>query len=161
MQRIATLRTISSSWIQRTLRPVTCRSWDSWTVLDNRSFSTEKQTTIAQEKISLKNDGSMLVRLTDSTGKHSICTDEPSAIGGTDSAPNPVEILLMSLAACETTTANLVGCKAVGIEIQGIEANLSCEWDTAGFTDPKLPSNIKSVKILINMYPFCSSGNYE
>lgn len=128
-------------------RPVACSSCRSSTVSRSRWFSTEQKTTIAQEKISLKNDGSMLVTLTDSTGKHSICTDEPSAIGGTDSAPNPVEVLLMSLAACETTTANLVGCKAVGIEIQGIEANLNCEWDTAGFTDPKLPSNIKSVKI--------------
>ena len=71
MQRIANLRKLSS--IQQEFNPLKCSYLCRSTIFATRLFSsdnnsgggTEKQTTIACEKISLKNDGSMLVKLFD------------------------------------------------------------------------------------------------
>lgn len=40
-------------------------------------------------------------------GPHSLLTDEPSGEGGTDAAPNPVELLLAALGACAGTTVQM------------------------------------------------------
>ena len=40
---------------------------------------------------------------------HTILSDIPKAMGGSDTAPQPVYLLLAALAGCETATANFVG----------------------------------------------------
>ena len=39
----------------------------------------------------------------DVNGRHSITTDEPAALGGTDTAPTPHELLAATLASCVST----------------------------------------------------------
>ncbi len=61
-----------------------------------------------------------------------INADEPPALGGGDSSPNPVEYLLSALAGCITTT--LVAHASIrGIEIDEIESRLEGELDLNGF----------------------------
>lgn len=60
--------------------------------------------------------------------------DEPEALGGTDSAPNPVEYLLASLAACQEVTYRLYA-DALGIPVDGISISLDGNLDLRGFLD--------------------------
>jgi uncharacterized OsmC-like protein len=57
--------------------------------------------------------------------------DEPTISAGTDSAPNPMEFLLHSLAGCLTST--MVNHAAVqGIEIESVESSLEGDMDVRG-----------------------------
>ena len=57
--------------------------------------------------------------------------DEPAVSGGGDSAPNPMEYVLHSLASCLTST--LINHAAVqGIEIKSVESSLTGDMDVRG-----------------------------
>ncbi len=56
-----------------------------------------------------------------SDGRHQWRADEPPSAGGTDSAPNPYELLLGSLAACTCITVSLYS-QHKGIELQSVTA---------------------------------------
>ena len=88
--------------------------------------------------------------------KHSqvfaINADEPPALGGDDTAANPVEYLLSALAGCITTT--LVAHAAVrGIEIEEIESSLKGEMDLNGFLglNPDTPKGYQSIRMDIKV----------
>ncbi len=77
-----------------------------------------------------------------------IDADEPPALGGTDTSPNPVEYLLSALAGCVTTT--LVAHAAIaGIEIEKIESKLEGELDLNGFLglNPDTPKGYQSIRM--------------
>lgn len=57
-----------------------------------------------------------------SNGRHEWAGDEPVAIGGTDSGPNPYELLLGSLAACTCVTLALY-CRHKGLQLRSITAS--------------------------------------
>ena len=62
---------------------------------------------------------------------HIIDSDEPYVAGSADTAPNPMEYVLHSLAACLTST--LVNHAAVqGIEIESVESSLEGDLDVRG-----------------------------
>lgn len=52
-----------------------------------------------------------------------VVVDEPQALGGEDSAPNPVEYLLAGYAGCLNVVVNLIA-KEMGIEIKSLEINV-------------------------------------
>jgi len=56
-----------------------------------------------------------------SNERHQWTSDEPIDIGGTDSGPNPYELLLGSLAACTCITLALY-CRHKGIQLESVEA---------------------------------------
>lgn len=58
--------------------------------------------------------------------------DEPALLAGNDSAANPVEQLLMSLAAC-ITTSMVAHAASRGIEIEELESELEGDIDLRGF----------------------------
>jgi putative redox protein len=58
--------------------------------------------------------------------------DEPAALGGADTAPNPVEYALAALAACQEITYRLHA-DALGIPLDGVSVTIEGDLDLRGF----------------------------
>ncbi len=58
--------------------------------------------------------------------------DEPSELGGTDKAPNPVEYTLAALAACQEITYHMYAA-VLGIPINEVTVTLEGKLDVRGF----------------------------
>ena len=65
--------------------------------------------------------------------------DEPPDLGGTDTAPNPVEMVLAALGSCLVVGYSL-NAAMLGIELQKIEIELEGDIDLPGFFG--LPSDV-------------------
>lgn len=68
-----------------------------------------------------------------------VSMDEPLDLGGTDTAPNPVEMVLAALGSCLVVGYSL-NAAMLGIELQKIEIELEGDIDLPGFFG--LPSDI-------------------
>ncbi len=81
----------------------------------------------------------MAVRL--SNGRHEWTGDEPLELGGTDTGPNPYELLLGSLAACTCITLAFY-CKRKGIALDRVSTHYDFSRvhadDCADCDDPKI-----------------------
>lgn len=93
--------------------------------------------------ISAKLDTGTVVRI--SNGRHEWLADEPLAAGGTDTGPDPYELLLGSLAACTCATISLY-CQHKGLPLHSVTASYdfsrihaddcaSCDDDATGLID--------------------------
>jgi uncharacterized OsmC-like protein len=81
-----------------------------------------------------------------------IHADEPPILAGGDNAPNPVEILLSSLAACLTTS--LVAHAAVnGIEIRSLESEVEGDLNLNGFLglDPSVAKGFTDIRVTLRV----------
>ncbi|MFQ5550180.1 MAG: OsmC family protein [Gemmatimonadales bacterium] len=78
-------------------------------------------------------------------GLHTWSSDEPLDAGGSDTGPNPYELLLGSLAACTCITLGLY-CRHKGIELRSVRVDLTqnkihaddcadCDDEMKGFID--------------------------
>ncbi|MEU4343157.1 OsmC family protein [Nocardia sp. NPDC023852] len=65
-------------------------------------------------------------------GKHTIRVDEPPALGGADTAPNPVEVYLASLIACQVVTYRFWA-QRLGITIDDLAVTAEGDLDVRGF----------------------------
>jgi uncharacterized OsmC-like protein len=65
-------------------------------------------------------------------GKFTISADEPKMLGGTDTAPNPVELLLASLASCQEITYKAYA-RAMGLELTRVSCTVKGLVDLRGF----------------------------
>ncbi len=83
--------------------------------------------------------------VTISNGRHNWRADEPPEAKGTDTAPNPYELLLGSLAACTCITLSLY-CRHKGIPLKSVTTTYEhsrihaddcadCDESTKGFLD--------------------------
>jgi len=61
-----------------------------------------------------------------------IVIDEPPAFGGTDRGPNPAELLLVALGACQELTLAFLA-EQLGLQIESIEVEVQGELDLRGF----------------------------
>ena len=58
-------------------------------------------------------------------GKHTVCIDQPEAMGGTDAGPNPLEYFLLSLAGCISAIGRIaarqkkIALRGMKIKVQG------------------------------------------
>jgi len=58
--------------------------------------------------------------------------DEPPALGGTDKGPNPVELVLAALGACQEITYRLYA-DTLGLPLDGVSVKLAGRLDLRGF----------------------------
>jgi len=86
-----------------------------------------------------------------SNGRHEWAADEPLAAGGTDTGPNPYELLLGSLAACTCVTISWY-CRGKGLPLKSVSTSYDfarvhaddcedCDIPDRGFIE-KITSNV-------------------
>ncbi len=63
---------------------------------------------------------------------HHVVCDEPPQLGGGDAGPNPVELILAALGACQEITYKAYA-TALGIDLQRVSVELTGEIDLRGF----------------------------
>lgn len=63
---------------------------------------------------------------------HSLTVDEPEELGGTDSGPNPVELILAALGSCQEITYRAYA-TALGIPLEKVSVTLDGDIDLRGF----------------------------
>lgn len=68
-----------------------------------------------------------------------VATDEPDSLGGTNTAPSPLETVLVSLVGCDGVIINGVA-KAMNFEYSGVELEASGQIDVRG------PKGVKGVR---------------
>lgn len=59
---------------------------------------------------------------------HTLCIDQPSVAGGTDSGPTPLEFYGLALAGCVSSIGRIVA-KQKGIDLRGMEVSVSGDLD--------------------------------
>ena len=64
-------------------------------------------------------------------GRHTFVVDEPPALGGEDSAPNPVEFALASLISCQVVTYRFWADK-LGVAVDSIDVSAEGDRDVRG-----------------------------
>lgn len=64
--------------------------------------------------------------------QHALTIDEPPALGGADSGPNPVELILAALGSCQEITYRAYA-TALGIPLDGVSVKLDGDIDLRGF----------------------------
>ncbi|NLO71312.1 MAG: OsmC family protein [Porphyromonadaceae bacterium] len=81
-----------------------------------------------------------------------LVVDEPEALGGEDSAPNPVEYLLAGYGGCLNVVFNLVA-KELGIELKKLEINISGDINPERFMglSSEDRAGFKSIKVEIQL----------
>ncbi|UFT99721.1 OsmC family protein [Radiobacillus kanasensis] len=65
------------------------------------------------------------------TGDHTVVIDEPYSEGGHDAGPDPLKVLLTSLAGCENAVANLVA-NEMDFDLQSIHFDIKANYDPRG-----------------------------
>jgi putative redox protein len=71
------------------------------------------------------------------TRTHTVVADEPTDVGGTDTAPTPVELLLGSLAACTAITLRMYA-QRKGWSLDGVDVQVD-------YTASPTPSFVKHI----------------
>ncbi len=81
-----------------------------------------------------------------------IIVDEPPAFGGTDRGPNPVELLLVALGACQELTLAILA-EQLGLQIQAIDVEVQGELDLRGFLgiDPEVRPGFQRLEIAVHI----------
>ena len=63
---------------------------------------------------------------------HELTIDEPTAIGGTDEGPSPVEVVLAAFGSCQEITYRAYAA-ALGIELKNVSVTVEGDIDLRGF----------------------------
>jgi len=66
------------------------------------------------------------------SGSHTLRIDEPEALGGNNSGPNPVELLLSALGGCLVVLVNAFA-PAHGVDVKDVQVKVEGDLDPDGF----------------------------
>eukprot|EP00127_Corallochytrium_limacisporum_P001150 Clim_evm2s43 gene=Clim_evmTU2s43 len=94
-----------------------------------RAIATDKPRMITV-KVSGESD-QMKTTMNEERAVHTMITDEPERLGGTDQGPTPLQMALSSLAGCETATLYGI-CKRANIKIDHISYKVEGAFDARG-----------------------------
>src|SRR6478735_7937109 len=92
------------------------------------------------------------VASTISLGKYSVEVDEPPALGGDNSAANPVEYYLASLLSCQVVTYR-VWAEKLGVRVDDISARAEGDLDVRGFFgfDDAVRAGFGEVRVVVTL----------
>jgi uncharacterized OsmC-like protein len=72
---------------------------------------------------------------------HTVAMDEPSQMGGSDTGPNMVEMVLGAYGCC-LTTGFVANAGMLGIELEGVDIRIAGDLDLQGFFGLKSPDEV-------------------
>lgn len=81
-----------------------------------------------------------------------IIVDEPPALGGSDRGPNPVELFLVALGACQELMLAVLA-EQLGLEIHAIDVEVQGELDLRGCLgiDPKVRPGFQRLEVSVHI----------
>ena len=82
--------------------------------------------------------------------------DEPVSLGGTDSAPNPVEYVLAAFAGCLNVMGNLIA-KEMAFELRGLDIRIRGELNPARLFGTSDADRAGYKSITVEMIPDCDA----
>src|ERR1700728_1385375 len=90
----------------------------------------------------------------------SLTVDEPPSLGGTDTGPNPVELVLAALATCQEITYRAYA-TALGIPLEGVSVKLEGSLDLRGFFAVKddVRAGFNAVRGIVNLKSSASAAD--
>ncbi len=91
-----------------------------------------------------------------------LAVDEPPALGGTDTAPNPVEYALLALASCQEITYRLHA-DHLGIPLDHVRVTLEGDVDLRGFfgVDASVRPGFREIRGTVELDSPASIGDLE
>lgn len=92
----------------------------------------------AQGRLDLAVSGELLegLRCRAAVREHGLTLDEPAGLGGTDAGPNPVELVLTALGACQAITYR-IWAELLGVRLDDVRFETEGDIDLAGFLGPR------------------------
>jgi uncharacterized OsmC-like protein len=85
-----------------------------------------------------------------------IVVDEPVSLGGTDSAPNPVEYVLAAFAGCLSVMGNLIA-KEMGFELRGLDIRMRGDLNPARLFGTSDAERAGYKRITVEVIPDCDA----
>lgn len=94
--------------------------------------------------------------------RHRIDADEPVELLGTNTAPNPQDLLLSALAAC-MTVGFVVQATGMGVQIDALEIATECAFDLRGAfgLDPNIPPGAPTIQYTVRVKGSGTREQYE
>lgn len=94
--------------------------------------------------------------------QHRLAADEPAALGGADSGPNPVELILAALGSCQEITYRAYA-TALGIPLDSVAVELSGDIDLRGFfgVDDTVRSGFQNIRGTVNIESSASEAELQ
>ena len=85
-------------------------------------------------------------------GRHSLAVDEPASIGGTGTGPNPVQLVLASLASCQAISYRYWS-ELLGIPFDAMTVQAEGEVDQRGFLGfaEGVPAGTTAVRVTVTV----------
>ena len=85
-------------------------------------------------------------------GAHTLTVDEPVSVGGTGAGPNPVQLVLASLASCQAITYRYWA-ELLGIRLDAVTVRVEGDLDMRGFLgfDPDASAGATAVRCTVTV----------
>jgi putative redox protein len=90
--------------------------------------------------------------------QHALTVDEPAGIGGSDSGPTPVELVLAALGTCQEITYRAFA-TALGIPLEGVAVIVEGDIDFRGFfaIDETVRPGFGALRVKVNLQSTASA----
>jgi uncharacterized OsmC-like protein len=91
-----------------------------------------------------------------------LTVDEPTALGGQDLGPNPVELVLSAIATCQEITYRLYADR-LGIPLDGVSVRVQGDIDLRGLfaLDPGIRPGLRGLDIQVSLESTASSAELD
>jgi len=95
-------------------------------------------------------------------GRHSLTVDEPPSVGGTGTGPNPVQLVLATLASCQAITYRYWA-ELLGIRLDAVTVRVEGDLDVRGILglDPDAPPGPTAVRCTVTVEGPEEAARYE